>query len=87
MKLEPAEMLYAARSLLNALLLFFYGILCRRYIQKITKWSQKHNFHQNHITIMPFFCSIILVSRLNHGAPRPVTMTKSGQQTVPPDGD
>jgi hypothetical protein len=28
----------------NALKIFFYGILCRRYIQKLTKWSQKHNF-------------------------------------------
>jgi hypothetical protein len=24
--------------------------------------------------------------QINHGAPRPVTTTKSGQQTVPPDG-
>jgi hypothetical protein len=42
---SSAKMLYTARSLLNALILFFYGILCRRYIQKLTKWSQKHNFH------------------------------------------
>ena len=49
---SSAKMLYATRSLLNALILFFYGILwCRRYIQKLTKWSQKHNFHRNHITI------------------------------------
>ena len=27
------------------LIFFFYGIICRRYIQKLTKWSQKHNFH------------------------------------------
>ena len=51
---SSAKMLYAARSLLNALILFFYGILCRRYIQKITKWSQKHNFIEITSQYCPF---------------------------------
>ena len=60
---SSAKMLYAISSLHYASILFFYGILCRRYIQKLTKWSQKHYFHRNHITILPLFCSIILISR------------------------
>ena len=42
---SSTKMLYADRSLFNASKIFFYGILCKRYIQKLTKWSQKHNFH------------------------------------------